>query len=145
MKIKLAQTDDELLKCRDVMLALRPHIEAAAFLPMVKDMMQAGYQIAYVETEGKAVAAVGYRHLQFLFNGKHIYIDDLSTLPEYRGRGYGGQLLAFVAETAKAHGYKVITLDSGFHRHEAHRLYLNKGFRIASLHFSKALSEPDPH
>lgn len=143
MEIKLAQTDDDLLRCREVMLALRPHIGEAAFLPTVKEMMLDGYQIAFIDADGKAVAAIGFRHLQFLFNGKHIYIDDLSTLPGYRGRGYGGMLLDFVADLAKKYNYEVITLDSGFHRHDAHRLYLNKGFQIASLHFSKKLPPAD--
>ncbi len=142
MEIRLAQTDSDLLQCRDVMLTLRPHISAEQFLPLAKEMMQSGYQLAFIEADGKAVAAIGFRHLQFLFSGKHIYVDDLSTLPDYRGRGYGGQLLDYVADIAKTHGYQVVTLDSGFHRHEAHRLYLNKGYQIASLHFSKKLS---PH
>jgi ribosomal protein S18 acetylase RimI-like enzyme len=33
--------------------------------------------------------------------GKHFYIDDLSTLPESRGKGYGGMLLDHVIELAK--------------------------------------------
>jgi len=121
------------------MLALRPHVPAEQFLSTVKAMIREGYQLAYIEAAGKAVAAVGFRYLQFLFNGKHLYIDDLSTLPECREQGYGGMLLDFVAEHAREAGFKVVTLDSGFHRHDAHRLYLNKGYQVASLHFSKSL------
>lgn len=139
MEVKLAQTEDDILRCQDVMLALRPHIPADQFLGLVQEAMEGGYQLAYIEEAGRAVAAVGFRYLQFLFNGKHFYIDDLSTLPECRGKGYGGRLLDFVAELAKKEGFQVITLDSGFHRHDAHRLYLNKGFQIASLHFSKKI------
>ena len=65
--------------------------------------------------------------------------NDLSTLPEARGKGYGGMLLDYVAELARAAGYDVITLDSGHQRHTAHRLYLNKGFSISSHHFTKKL------
>ena len=136
MEIKFAQTDAEILECREVMLALRPHVPSEQFLSLVKEAMQTGYQLAYIPKAGKAVAAIGFRQLQFLFNGKHFYIDDLSTLPDHRGHGYGGQLLDFVAGLARERGFEVITLDSGFHRHDAHRLYLNKGFQIASLHFS---------
>ncbi|TNE56803.1 MAG: GNAT family N-acetyltransferase [Bacteroidetes bacterium] len=141
MEIKLAYTDEAILHCRAVMLALRPHIPQDAFLPQVKEMQQEGYQLAYIEADGKAVAAIGFRYQQFLFSGKHFYIDDLSTLPEYRGKGYGSQLLDFVARLAKEKGYGVITLDSGFHRQDAHRLYLNKGFQIASIHFSRKIHD----
>ncbi len=139
MHLQLAETDEAILACRDVMLALRPHIPEGQFLALVRENMREGYQLAYIEQDGKAVAAIGFRPLQFLFNGKHFYIDDLSTLPEYRGKGYGSQLLDYVAGLARQNGFEVITLDSGFHRHDAHRLYLNKGFQIASLHFSKKI------
>lgn len=140
MEVKLADSDEAILSCREVMLALRPHIPAERFLPLVKEMIREGYQLAYLEVDGKAAAAVGFRYQQFLHCGKHYYIDDLSTLPEYRGRGYGGQLLDFVAGMARERGFEVITLDSGFHRQDAHRLYLNKGFNVASLHFSKKIA-----
>ena len=121
------------------MNVLRPHISEADFVPTVTEMMEGGYKLAAVFVEGEAVAVVGYRHLQFLFNGKHIYIDDLSTLPTFRGCGYAGALLDFVAAEARAHGYGSVTLDSGHHRSVAHRLYLNKGYVISAHHFTQEL------
>jgi GNAT superfamily N-acetyltransferase len=140
MEIKIAHTEEDILKCREVLKALRPHLEDESYVPLLKEMIEEGYQLAYIEEDNKAVAAIGFRYLQFLFNGKHFYIDDLSTLPECRGKGYGGQLLTFVEEKARAAGYKVITLDSGYHRTDAHRLYLNKGFTLSSHHFSKKIN-----
>ena len=140
MEIKIAGSTDDILKCWDVMRELRPHLENESFVPLLTEMINEGYTLAFIEDGGKAVAAIGFRYLQFLFNGKHFYIDDLSTLPEYRGKGLAGQLLDFVSEKAKSLGYKIITLDSGHHRTDAHRLYLNKGFTISSHHFSKKIS-----
>jgi GNAT superfamily N-acetyltransferase len=60
-------------------------------------------------------------------------------LPTSRGKGYAGKLLDFVEAEARAKGYKVVTLDSGHQRFDAHRLYLNKGFKIVAHHFSKTL------
>jgi GNAT superfamily N-acetyltransferase len=102
-------------------------------------MMTEGYTLAFVEENGLAAAAIGFRYQQKLFDGKQIYVDDLTTLPEHRGKGYGGLLLDHVFELAKARGYAHVSLDSGPSRHDAHRLYLNKGFRIASMHFLKAV------
>lgn len=137
MQIQIAITNEDILKCWEVMKTLRPHLIKEDFLPMVKEMMSEGYQLAYIEEDRKAAAAVGFRYQQYLYNGKHFYIDDLSTLPEYRGKGYGGMLLDYVGALAKERGFKVITLDSGYTRFDAHRLYLNKGFTLASHHFSK--------
>src|SRR6478735_10516537 len=124
--IKYATTEEDILKCWDVLFVLRPHLIKETFVSTVQEMMTEGYQLAYIEENGKAVAAIGFRYVQFLYNGKHFYIDDLSTLPESRGKGYGGMLLDYVADLAREKGFKAITLDSGHARHDAHRLYLNK-------------------
>jgi len=139
MEIKIAASDEDILKCWDVLLALRPHLNKDTFVPTLKEMILEGYTLAFIERDNKAVAAIGFRYLQFLYNGKHYYIDDLSTLPEYRGNGYAGKLLDFVIDKAIAKGFKTVNLDSGYQRFVAHRLYLNKGFTLNCHHFSKTL------
>lgn len=140
--VQTAESDTDILKCWKVLKELRPHLVEERFLSLVKEMMSEGYQLAFIEGEnGYAVSAVGFRYLQFLYNGKHFYIDDLSTLPEARGKGHGGLLLDHVCELARQKGFEYITLDSGHQRYTAHRLYLNKGFTISSHHFSKKLIE----
>jgi GNAT superfamily N-acetyltransferase len=119
------------------MHALRPHLVREAFVESVLEMIESGYHLAYIEEDGRAAAAIGYRYLHFLLHGKHIYIDDLTTLPAARRKGYGRALLEHVFRIAAERGLKVVTLDSGPQRHDAHRLYLNSGFTIASFHFVK--------
>ncbi len=140
MTIKIAQNAVDILKCRPAILALRSHLQETDLVTLVTQIQNEGYKLAYIETEdGEAGAICGYRYLQFLFCGKHFYIDDLLTLPKHRGRGFGSALLDFVIEEAKNLGFDAVTLDSGHHRHDAHRLYLNKGFNISSHHFTKKL------
>ena len=140
MTIKIAQNASDILKCRDALLALRPHLNEIDLVSIITQIQNEGYKLAFVEAENGEVAAIcGYRYLQFLFCGKHFYIDDLSTLPQFRGHGYGGALLDFVIAEAKNLGFEVVTLDSGHQRHDAHRLYLNKGFYISSHHFTKKI------
>jgi ribosomal protein S18 acetylase RimI-like enzyme len=140
MEIQTAVSDQDILKCWKALKELRTHLQEEHFLSLIKEMMTEGYQLAFIEGEnGYAASVVGFRYLQFTFNGKHFYIDDLSTLPEARGLGYGGALIDHVCELAKQKGYAFVTLDSGHQRFAAHRLYLNKGFTIASHHFSKKI------
>ena len=141
IKVQIAETDEQILKCWDAIYALRPHLIEANFLALIRELQASGYVLAYIESDGKAAAVIGYRYLQFLFNGKHIYIDDLSTLPEVRGKGYGSALLDFVKKEAQQRSLKTVTLDSGHHRHDAHRLYLNQGYKIAAHHFLLTLEE----
>jgi len=139
MEIKLAKTDWEIEMCWDVLLALRPHLDRSSFLSTIKEMLGEGYRLAYIQECDHVIAAIGFRYLQFLYNGKHIYIDDLSTLPGHRGKGYGSMLLNYVFDIAREKGYKTVTLDSGYQRFDAHRLYLNEGFTLSSHHFSKSI------
>lgn len=141
MEIRVAETDSDYLKCWDVIKELRPHLKKDEYLPMIKQMVNEGYMLAYAEEDGKAASAIGFRYLQFFFNGRHFYIDDLVTLPDHRGKGYGGKLLDYVFNLAKENGYPTVTLDSGHHRYDAHRLYLNKGFDITAHHFVKQLDK----
>ena len=140
MEIRFAQCDREILSCWEVVKELRPHLRQEQYLQQVRDMMEEGFRMIYIPAPNvspeKAAAFAGYRNSHKLFNGKTIYIDDLSTLPEYRGRGYGGQLLDFIFQLARESGKTAVTLDSGYQRNDAHRLYLSKGFTLYAHHFS---------
>ena len=138
MDITIARTPEDIAKCWEAMHLLRPHLVREEFVPTVTEMIASGYHLAFIEEEGKAAAAVGYRFLHFLLHGKHIYIDDLTTLPSARRKGYGRALLEHVFRVAAERGLKVVTLDSGPHRHDAHRLYLNSAVTIASYHFVRS-------
>ncbi len=142
--IQHLHTDDDILSAWKAVYALRPHLQKERYLLQVRQQMQDdGYQMIglVVEENGTRVVAsfAGYRHMQKLSSGHTIYIDDLSTLPDYRGRGYAGLLLDYIHELAKTSGKADVQLDSGHHRHAAHRLYLNKGYVISSHHFTLKL------
>lgn len=139
MIVQIATTPEDIAKCWDAIYALRPHLDKETFISLIQELQATGYHLAFIEKDGRAAAAIGYRYLHFLFCGKHIYIDDLSTLPEYRGQGFGSALLDFVHEEARKKGLDVVTLDSGHHRSDAHRLYLNKGYVISSHHFTRKI------
>jgi GNAT superfamily N-acetyltransferase len=134
-----AKSDAEIESCWEVVTALRPHLIKAYFVEQVRRMMQGGYQMIYIMEHQLPVAFAGFREMEMLFSGKIIYIDDLSTLSEYRGKGYGGSLLDYIHTLAKKDGRAAVHLDSGHHRSGAHRLYLNKGYTISSHHFSKEI------
>ena len=82
------------------------------------------------------VAAAGFRRDHSLAWGDYLYIDDLVTLQAYRGRGHASRLLRWVADEGQRLGCNQLHLDSGPQRHEAHRLYLTRGYHIAAYHFA---------
>ena len=87
-----------------------------------------------------AVAVGGFRFLHTTAWGKILYVDDLVTLPEYRSGGHGHLLMEWLLAEAKRLGCEQLHLDSGHHRHGAHRFYLNHGLHIDAHHFKRVLS-----
>ncbi len=138
-KVYYADSDEAIIGCIDAILELRPMLQRNKVLSQIKDMQtDDGYMLIYVmadEDNSKVAAIAGFRHLNKLLCGKHIYIDDLSTLPEYRGKGYGSLLLNHVKELAIRQGLGSVRLSSGYTSNDAHRLYLQHGYNMTAHNF----------
>ncbi|MEV0647699.1 GNAT family N-acetyltransferase [Phytomonospora sp. NPDC050363] len=125
------------------MRELRPSLTTVEeFTAIVDEQLRPGGYLlagAFLDIAGDAVAVAGYRYTQSLAAGKHMYVDDLVSLPEVRGQGHTRELFAWLREEAKANGCEQLHLDSGTQRHGAHRFYLANGMHIPAFHFSTAL------
>jgi GNAT superfamily N-acetyltransferase len=128
---------------------LRPHLASSDVFESQVDELQRplGYRLVGVFPDdgagsggsGHAVAVAGFRLNYNLVSGKHLYIDDLSTLPGHRGKGAAAQLLSWVHEEARGLGCDGVELDSGTQpaRATAHRQYFKHKYAITSYHFRK--------
>ena len=129
----------------EAMCALRPHFDdEAAFVRRVDEQQRPeGYRLVGVFPPGEraAAAVAGFRLGHNLAWGDYLYVDDLSTLPDARRRGYARLLLDWLTEEARGAGCDQLHLDSGFGpaRADAHRLYFNAGLQIVSHHFARYL------
>jgi GNAT superfamily N-acetyltransferase len=141
--IQKATTAEQIRSCHKVMRQLRPHLaEEKAFVEQVQRQLAEGYHLVYFQEGGEIKALAGFRFLEFLAWGRVLYIDDLITDLETRRNGYGGKLLKWVIEQAKKAKCDQVHLDSGPQRHDAHRLYLNHGFKLSAHHFALDLNDP---
>lgn len=143
MECKKATTKADIEFCKDAILEFRGNLDPKAVVDQVFQMISdEGFELVFVADgdNKKAAAFIGYRKLNLLRTGPMIYVDDLFTFSEFRGRGYAGALLDYVAGQAANEGIKSIHLDSGYALHTAHRLYLNKGYYLACNHFAKSVN-----
>lgn len=136
----IAQTEADIRRCLPALLALRPHLTPNEALDRIRFQRDhEGYTLVFVDpaNEAEAPAVAGYRIMHLLVSGRTLYIDDLSTLPTARGKGYASALLDFIIDQARQAGCQCVSLDSGQNpaRYDAHRLYLRKRFNITSHHF----------
>jgi len=128
----------ETMAAADALLCLRETAGTAERLVARIDELQRpqGYRLVGSFDEAKnAVAAAGFRVGHNLAWGQFLYVDDLITLPEARGRGHATALLRWILDEAVRLRCGQVHLDSGTERHAAHRLYLGMGMHISSHHF----------
>lgn len=137
--IKLAVTDEDVMACFEVLEQLRPQLVKVRFLKTIRCMQAEGFQLAMTVDNAKVVAVAGFRVHTNLFMGKNLYVDDLVTDAEHRSRGFGEELIAWLEAYARVQECRVIHLDSGTQREQAHKFYFAQGFPITSFHFAKSL------
>ena len=124
------------------LLELRPQRAPVETVVALADRQRAaGYRLvgSFEPGEDDAAAVAGFRVQENLAWGRHLYVDDLSTRADRRGRGHGGALMRWLGREARRAGCAELHLDSGVgaEREDAHRLYFNSGLRIASYHFQR--------
>ena len=120
-----ATSSEEIIRCFDVMVELRPHLKKEQFLNQVQAMQAEGFKLAYIEEDNVVVAVAGYRIYSNLFMGKNLYVDDLVTSHQSRSNGYGEALIQWLRKEAQKENCNILHLDSGTHRGAAHKFYFN--------------------
>jgi predicted GNAT superfamily acetyltransferase len=127
------------------LLELRPHAAPAEALVTAVDRVQrpAGYRLvgSFDDGERDAAAVAGFRVSQMLAYGRYMYVDDLVTASDRRGRGHADRLFEWLYEEAARQDCAQFHLDSGVgpERADAHRFYFRHGLRITSYHFARGL------
>jgi len=132
--------DDDTALAYVAMAELRRLDSREAFLDRVAVERREGYRLvaSFEDGDADAAAVAGFRLANFLAWGRAIYVDDVSTRAQYRGRGHAGALMDWLIAEARRLDCDQLHLDSGVgpDRETAHRLYMNKGLRISAHHFS---------
>lgn len=138
--VKLMKTDAEIMSAFCTVKQLRPHLGEDDFLIKIKRMQATnGYHLVAVIEDNEVKAAAGYRVTESLAWGKYFYVDDLITDEVSRRKGYAKTLWNWLIEQAQIQGCEQFHLDSGVHRHDAHRFYLKGGLDITCHHFQMTL------
>ncbi|WP_234017981.1 MULTISPECIES: GNAT family N-acetyltransferase [unclassified Streptomyces] len=124
--------------------ALRPRLSADAFTAFAEEGYAQGlrFTVAYDAATGRALGAATHRVLA-TSRGRLLFVDDLVTAAESRGRGVGARLMAELERRGRAEGCARLELDSGTTNVDAHRFYHARRLTVAAFHFGREL-EPDP-
>jgi GNAT superfamily N-acetyltransferase len=128
----------------EAMLELRPDIGTESeFVARVNDVQRpAGYRLvaSFDDSEIAAAGAAGFHIRDMLAWGHYLYVEDLVTRESARHAGHATRLLDWLRIEADRNGCDSFQLDSGVHRHDAHRLYLRWGLAITGHHFGRVFA-----
>jgi GNAT superfamily N-acetyltransferase len=91
--------------------------------------------------DGRCVGVAGWRVVATTSAIRKLYVDDLVTTAARRSAGVGAALIAELATRAEALGCRVLDLDSGVQRGDAHRFYMREGMTISSFHFLRRITD----
>ena len=139
--IFLAESDEQIAGCFEVMRYLRPHLEREDFVERIRRLQQQGYQLAALEDGGQVVTVAGFWLRENLAWGRFTYLDDLVTAEGERSKGYGDKMFDWLLDHARRHDRQQFHLDSGVQRFGAHRFYLTRRMIINDHHFKLVLDE----
>ena len=110
---------------------LRPTLPAD-YEGYLRRMFSQGAQMAVLHQAEIPKALTVYRVYHMTFNGCRFYVDDLVTLDNDRGKGFGAALLQWCENAARAQGCDTFALDSGVQRIAAHRFYFRLGLESST-------------
>ena len=132
-------SDEETVSTYAVMRQLRPHLEEDEYVDTVERMRSSGYRLAAVLDGGRVRCVAGFRIQEYLYCGRHLYVDDLITDGSARSQGLGKRMLDWLTEEARRAGCVQLHLDSGVQRPDTHRFYFREGLTISAYHFRNDL------
>ena len=97
-------SDEEVVSAFPVMCQLRPHLGEGGYRERIRGVRQGGYRLAAVVDEGQVRCVAGFRIQDYLYCGKHLYVDDLVTDEGSRSKSYGELMLDWLIGEAKRNG-----------------------------------------
>jgi GNAT superfamily N-acetyltransferase len=124
-----------------VLSELRPHLTAESFTAVYAAGYPQGLRFLAAYMGGRCVGVAGWRYVASTHTVRKLLVDDLVTAATARSGGVGRAMLGELTRRAIATGCTTLELDSGVHRHDAHRFYLRERMAITSHHFSLTLED----
>jgi GNAT superfamily N-acetyltransferase len=138
--LRQAHSSDELAACFPVISVLRPRLkDVAEWVERALDMAADGYRVLAAWDGDRVSAVAGYRTMENLIHGHFLYVDDLVTAEDQRGKGLGAALLKELSAIALDQGCQRLVLDTAATNTHARRFYKREGLIDAVVGFVKPL------
>lgn len=125
-----------------LMRQFRPHLmDADELVASWQRQARQGYRLLGLYRDGELAALAGWRPMENLVHGRHMYVDDLVTDERCRGQRLGETLMNHLKQLARSHGCAKLLLDTPMSNTLGHRFYYRQGLVATALRFMQPLSE----
>jgi GNAT superfamily N-acetyltransferase len=143
MKVRAANTDEDIAACFPVISELRPHLPKDGFIALVRQLGETtGLKLVYLMENDEIKSVAAYRISEWLVGGKYLEVEDLVSKASELSKGYGGKLFDSLVSLAAQHHCRQLRLISNVRRKDAHRFYLRKGMLLEAYYFSLNIDSP---
>ena len=103
----------------------------------LRELSNDAYHCAGAFEDDQLVGICGVWELYKHYVGKHIELDNVVLLPEYRGKGIGEEMVAWIEAWAKEQGFVASELNCYVVNSAGMRFWLNQGYKILGFHCQK--------
>ena len=139
LKIWEARSDSDYHSAYPILLQLFPHLDMQTYAHRVFVARATGYRMFVGEFDDAIVGVIGIMHNHNIHDGFVTYIEHVVVDDNYRGRGFGTQLIEFAENRAREEGCFLIELDTDQGEERAESLYKKNGYNICGHYFHKTL------
>ncbi len=139
LKIREARSDADYHMAYPLILQLFPHLDMQTYARRAFVARATGYRMFMGEVNGKLVGIIGIIPNHNIHDGFVTYIEHVVVGKEYRGKGYGSDLIRFTEERALEEGCKLIELDTDLGHNKAEKLYEKSGYKQSGHYYYKEL------
>ena len=129
----------ELETIYEVVSQLRGELSYKEFEDLIYEMRHMEYKMIGLIDKGELIVYAGVAVQTNLYHKRHLYLFDLVTDEEQRGRGYAKMMLEYLEAYANTAMCENIVLSSNFARKGAHAFYEKNGFVKKSYVFLKTM------
>lgn len=105
------------------------------------EMIARGYECAGVYDGERLIAISGLWILMKHYVGRHIEPDNVIVHPDYRGKGVGEELMAWIYEYGRRQGCVATELNCYVNNEKGIQFWKTQGYEIVGHHFQKKLVE----
>lgn len=116
---------------------LHKNISQETLKDRLDEMVTQHYKCIGIFDKEKLIGICGVWMLVKYYVGKHIEVDNVVILPEYRDRGIGEKLMKYVYEYAKKNDCIGSELNCYIDNEKGKKFWEKEGYKIIGVHFQK--------